>query len=212
MVIVAAIFVTSPYRQFGQEGTQEQTEQRAKANKPPETFWQRTISDPVATFTAVLATSTAALMIVSCVQIYFLTRADKTSRAAAEAAEKSADAAILNANAAIRSELPIVSPSHIALFESDKAHSPRIIGYPPKESVFEVNFKNRGRSPAELIEICLEWSITDKLPDVPAYRSISPYAPGGFIEVNGNVPGGPIRAVSERTESVGGFPNQLVSD
>jgi hypothetical protein len=97
----------------------------------------------------------------------------------------------LNANAAVGSELPIVSTSLVALFESDKRNSPVIVGYPPKESVLRVNFKNRGRSPAELIEICLEWHISDKLPNVPDYRNISPYAPGSFIDVSGNIPNGP---------------------
>ena len=101
----------------------------------------------------------------------------------------------MNANAAVRSALPIVSPSHIALFESDKINSPLIAGYPPRDSVFEADFKSRGRSPAQLIEICLEWHICDKLPAVPDYRFKSPYPPGTFIDVDGAIPGGPIKTL-----------------
>ena len=148
-------------------------------------------------FTALLALSTLGLWIVTFCgmrrQIGDTTRSLSIAGKVADAAKASAEAAILNANAAVRSELPIVSPSHIALFESDKQRSPRIVGHPPKKLVFEVNFKNRGRSPAELIEICLEWHITDKLPKVPDYVTISPYAPGAFIDVNGNIPGGPVK-------------------
>jgi hypothetical protein len=89
LALMAAVFMTGPDRQSGYGASQEQAKQGASAGKPPETFWERTESDPVAAFTGVLAVFTLALVVVSAVQIYFLTLADKNSRAAAEAAIES---------------------------------------------------------------------------------------------------------------------------
>ena len=178
-------------------------------------FIVRTVSEPVAFFTFILSISTIGLWIATGLSGFRQSRDMKHSLAiagkAADAAKASAEAAILNANAAVRSELPIVSPSHVALFESDNARSPLVIGYPPKESVFEVNFKNRGRSPGELIEVCLEWHITDKLPEIPDYRTISPYPPGIFIDVNADIPGGPIKIpIRLQDDEVSDLPNETV--
>jgi hypothetical protein len=165
--------------------------------------------------TAVLAVSTLGLWIVTLRgmqrQVQDTKRSLSISSEAADAAKASAEAATLNAQAAIRSELPIVSPSRIALFESDKLHSPRIVGYPPNETVFEVDFKNRGRSPAELIEICLEWHVSDKLPDVPEYNTVSPYPPGQFIDVNNGIPGGPVKIkIRLQEDEVSDLPHETV--
>jgi hypothetical protein len=88
LALMAAVFMTGPDRQSGYGASQEQAKQGASASKPP-TFWERTESDPVAAFTGVLAVFTLALVVVSAVQIYFLTLADKNSRAAAQAAIES---------------------------------------------------------------------------------------------------------------------------
>jgi hypothetical protein len=158
-------------------------------------FIEKTFADPVAFFTLVLSISTIGLWLVTWRSSFRQGKDTKYSldigAKAAAAAKASAEAAILNASAAVRAELPIVSISLLALFDSDKLHSPVIVGYPPKESVLKVNFKNRGRSPAELIEICLEWHISDKLANLPDYRNISPYAPGTFIDASGTLPNGP---------------------
>ena len=86
MAIVAAILATSPDRQARQGRAEENTERGATNNEPPETLWQRTTSDPLALYTGILATSTTAIVIISCVQIFFLIIADKNARVAAQAA------------------------------------------------------------------------------------------------------------------------------
>ena len=150
-------------------------------------FWNKTKSDPVSYFTYILSVFTGVLGVVSIIQIGFLIQSDRTARIAANAAN-------LNAQAAIGAELPIISLSSISLLREQSGMAVHIVGAPGKELVLKINFKNFGRSPAELIGICVEWVVVDRLPATPIYKTIFPYRPGIFIEPDKLTPTGPIRA------------------
>lgn len=92
LVIVAALFASSPNGHGSQAASDKQPEHRADQQKDAESFWERTTHDPIAAYTGALAVFSGALVLVSAVQIYFLNRSDKTARLTAEAAKRSADA------------------------------------------------------------------------------------------------------------------------
>jgi len=93
LIIVAVFFATSPDRQAACNQPTGKAEYAVSQYKPPESFWEKTEGDPVATFTGILALLTFILAAVAVFQIYFLKRADKTARVTADAAKLSADAA-----------------------------------------------------------------------------------------------------------------------
>jgi hypothetical protein len=65
--------------------------------KREETLWDKTTSDPIALYTFLLAIFTAGLAIASIFQGYFLIRADRTARLAADAAKEASDIATVQA-------------------------------------------------------------------------------------------------------------------
>jgi hypothetical protein len=67
-----------------------------------ENIWQRTMEDPVAFFTGLLALFTLLLVLISSIQIGFLIRADRTSARNSKAAENAAIAAQYSADVANR--------------------------------------------------------------------------------------------------------------
>ena len=71
--------------------------QRYEENKHNETLWERTTNDPIAFYTLLLAVFTGGLTFASIWQGYFLVRADKTARTAADAALTTAQTAIAQA-------------------------------------------------------------------------------------------------------------------
>jgi hypothetical protein len=141
-------------------------------------IWNRTWDDPVAFYTFVLSIFTGLLAIVSAIQIGFLIRSDKTARIAAEAAS-------LNAKAAVAVELPILAPISIALHRE-----PGVIGrvdMPGPISTLRINFKNWGRTHAELISQYVEWLVAAKLPEIPIYKTELAFPPGTFVESGKNL-------------------------
>lgn len=60
-------------------------------DKPSEDLWHRTLTDPIALYTLLLAIFTAVLSGVAVAQIFLLLRGDKTARIAALAAKEAAD-------------------------------------------------------------------------------------------------------------------------
>lgn len=136
------------------------TENAAAKERPTESFWERTTSDPLDLYTALLAVFTGALVIVSACQIYFLIRADKTSRTAAEAAKKSADS--------LRNiERAYVFIDYELLRERNEAI--KVGGISPYKQI-ELVFKNLGRTPAIVSGInckCLYWP-NSHLPEMKA--------------------------------------------
>jgi hypothetical protein len=140
----------------------------------------KSADDRIADSTWWVAAFTCALVVISAVQINFLLRADQTARISADAAKRSADAAI-------GVELPILVPSMIALFREPGVHG-KVVGYPGPISIFKINFKNFGRSSAELVSQCIEWTVVEKLPEIPVYKSNFPFIPGTFVEHGHNLP------------------------
>jgi hypothetical protein len=141
-------------------------------------IWNRTWDDPVAFYTFVLSIFTGLLAVVSAIQIGFLIRSDQTARIAAEAAS-------LNARAAVAVELPILAPISIALHRE-----PGVIGrvdMPGPTSTLRINFKNWGRTHAELISQYVEWLVAAKLPEIPVYKTELAFPPGTFVESGKNL-------------------------
>jgi hypothetical protein len=85
LTIVAAFFASPISKQANEQAKSESCDPQY-GEKCPKSFWEKTADDPVATFTAVLAIFTFILAGVSIVQIYYVGKADKTARDAANAA------------------------------------------------------------------------------------------------------------------------------
>jgi hypothetical protein len=141
-------------------------------------IWDRTLDDPVAFYTFVLAIFTAVLAIVAFTQIGFLIRSDKTARVAADAAKLSADAIV-------RVELPLLALKSARLIANGQEIPG---GRLPAKFKPEIFLTNWGRSPAEITHGCLEWSVINKLPSRPEYKNIVPYAPGIMVINRANIP------------------------
>jgi hypothetical protein len=100
-------------------------------------------------------------------------------------AQQGADAASLNARAAVAVELPILAPLTIALHRE-----PGFIGrvdMPGPISTLRINFKNWGRTHAELISQYVEWLVAAKLPEIPVYKTELAFPPGTFVESGKNL-------------------------
>jgi hypothetical protein len=134
------------------------------------TIWEKTRSDPVALYTFWLAVLTAFLVAVSIVQIRFLTRADTTARVAADAAKKSADAAV-------SIELPILRaiPSDLMTVDAPIPESGPYSGggndgVPTRYSAIgDIRVQNFGRTPAFPITLSAGWRAARALPIRPEY-------------------------------------------
>jgi hypothetical protein len=98
-----------------------------------------------------------------------------------------ANAAKLAAQAAVAVDLPILAPSMIALHREPGV--PGLVqGYPERVSTFKINFKNFGRTAAELVTQCIEWKVVSRLPEIPVYKSSFPFVPGTFVEYGNELP------------------------
>jgi hypothetical protein len=133
--------------------------------------------------TVVLGIATIGLLVAA----YFQSRDMKASIAVAN---KAANAAELNAEAAIAVELPRIGLSKITLNRTDGVVGAILGGYPPEATEPQIEFRNRGRTSAELIALCLEWAVADQLPEAPVYKTNIPYAPGVFLEPDKPFPAG----------------------
>jgi hypothetical protein len=148
---------SSPQKQSGDQ--QPSTKITEDSNKS-ESLWVPT--DSVGLYTLVLAVFTGLLVGVSGFQGYFLLRADKTARIAANAAD-------LSARAAIALEMPVIraAPHKFSYGSSldGEGDNPRIEWC----TIAHLNFSNVGRTQAFPIELRCGWTAGDKLPDVPVY-------------------------------------------
>jgi hypothetical protein len=150
--------------------TNRKPESDAPKDRPTESFWDRTTNDPLDLYTLFLAIFTAALVGVSTFQIYFLNRADKTARTAAEAAKLSADAAI-------GVELPKLFVTNIdfqlaSLNLTDPVSSLHQIS---------ITITNYGRTPAFLHRESAEF-FSGPSPAAPIYPNAIDLEPGTIIE------------------------------
>jgi len=124
------------HQQEYRQSSEASTQQRALEDESWETLWKRTKSDPVAFFTAVLSVTTAALFILSLVQIWFLIKADRTANISAKAATEAAEIAKKSLVAANRAWL---SPTNAILTK------PMEDGLPIR---IQIRIVNVGREPA----------------------------------------------------------------
>ncbi len=128
--------------------------------------WQYPASSPddadarVAYFTEMLAIVTGILAFVSAAQIYFLRKADETSKEVADATAKSADAAKLSADAAVGLYLPIFA------VKLEQAGNQRSAGN--EANMF--NMRNNGKTTASIVADYLEAFVGDNLPATPIYK------------------------------------------
>jgi hypothetical protein len=91
-----------------------------------------------------------------------------------------------SADAVVSIELPfLVLGRDTHLFSQGQGVS---VGVPlPSESYPLISFINVGRSNAEITKECIEWSVADKLPPIPEYQNIVPYAPGTVLSNNADI-------------------------
>jgi hypothetical protein len=161
----------------------QQTAEHQAANKintdsdKAQSLWVPT--DSVGLYTLVLAVFTGLLVAVSTGQGYFLLRADKTARIAANAAD-------LSAKAAIAIQLPIIRivPDRIGWGSSQDGDGPRI----EYCAIGNLTFSNLGPTKAFPIEVQLGWTVGDKLPDVPTYTFTKPFKIDTIFEPDPKTP------------------------
>jgi hypothetical protein len=144
---------------------------------------ERTAEKQIAYYTKWLAWFTGALVAVSGIQGYFLLRADKTARIAANAAQKSATAAVnVDLPILVLRQIDLRTPTGAVLNVREQLLS----DCEPKFS-----FINVGRSVAQITAGCLEWCIASgakHLPKPPKYENILPYAPGSVVVTQAVIP------------------------
>lgn len=167
LIIIAAIFASGQYGQPGENKPENYTYSSASGEKPPKSFWEKTVDDPVATFTAMLTVFTAVLAVVAIVQIYFLTKADNIARIAAEAAKASAIAATdqvsLSKEALITTERAFVYCERVnSIWTADKI-TELVVKW-----TFQPIWKNSGKTPTKRAINKISWWIGVDVGDIPA--------------------------------------------
>ena len=163
LIIVVTFFASSPHGDAGKAEPQHQAYSSTSKEKPPKTFWEKTADDPVAAFTATLCLFTFVLAAVSVVQIYFLTKADETSRIAANAARTSADALTASERAHVIEVIQKGRVDHTpAIATADDGTQTRFVYHGVGFSYF---LKNFGKTPATIIGFHMDVVIWPELPD-----------------------------------------------
>lgn len=134
--------------------------------KQNEGFFELLVHDPVAFFTAVLASLTLILAIVGVFQIIYLNRADKTARLAAEAAKASADALQVSERANVIEKLE-GTMNMDSLYRSGESfpNSPSMETAPQPVAIGTTAFfKNYGKTPAIILSYSIEPFISEEIP------------------------------------------------
>ena len=178
---VSAYLIPSPQHQNSAKieskiADQKTPEKVDDHNAKTEPLWVPT--DSVGLYTLVLAVFTGLLVFVSIGQGYFLLRADKTARIAANAANLSAKAAIGQKLPILRCITPHLWPAPSALYSGGYAGT----GDPTKHNFIKIlwlELFNHGETLAYPQEYGLGWMLTDKeptkqeaLPPDPIYTDI----------------------------------------
>ena len=190
------------------------------------TLWERTTSDPVAFFTFWLVVFTGGLTVstvllwragerqfqllseTSAAQSRDMQASLNIANRSAHAAEKAAEASNLNAKAAIGVELPIVSIAKAELHRAPGVAGQIAGGHVPAEITLAIDFKNRGRTAAELHSITVQCEVVRALPPTPIYKfnSKHPFAPGIYMEADKPLPTGnfrlPIKLLPEEVAAI----------
>jgi hypothetical protein len=128
---------------------------------------ERTAEKQIAYYTKWLAWFTLALVAVSGIQGYFLLRADKTARIAADAAKESADAVTQSERAHIF--IKIVSQSFVEGWTSANLERITPDGQVSVPVTVKFAFKNYGKTPAILQEVSRDIVIAPNFPDEVDY-------------------------------------------
>jgi hypothetical protein len=149
--VAGFVWIESSIGQF--QNNQPTKHSEAKSQQPSEHIIaerEARATETIANFTIVLAFANAALFGLGLIQIWFVRRADKTSRIAA-------DAATLTAKAAIGIELPtFYCPPPNLIFQKGDARC-------------AINFINKGRTFAAISETCMTFRSARALPPKPRY-------------------------------------------
>lgn len=146
---------------------------------------KKTAADATAFFTLVLC-------YVVYMQLIWMTRQEKVLERSIAVADKAADAAILQANAAVGIELPILRAWLTELFritEPIPKHGSystyENTGIPTKYSgISEFTFRNQGRSPAFISKLAIGYTVSPIPVGEPVYRVESRLPQGDTIEPN----------------------------
>ena len=133
-------------------------------------FWVRTITDPIATFTFILSASSIGLWIVTWsgmrAQSRDMKQSLRISDQTAAAAKRSADALYASEQARIVEN--ITNPMVETLFRSGEwyRNSPSMdaVDYPPASVSLTIRFKNYGKTPATIISYSAEPTIKEHNP------------------------------------------------
>lgn len=149
--------------------------------------WEKTWDDAVAFYTAVLGVFTGLLVVVSGLQGFFLLRADKTARIAANAAD-------LSARAAIALQLPIIRVTPATLGWGDSIQNEVLYAYC---DVGSVTFSNLGETKAFPIEFRYGLTVGEPLPSSPSYKFTESFVPNLIFE--------PVRTVTPMKRLAGTF-------
>lgn len=130
-------------------------------------------------WTAALFIATVGLIIATGVLGYFGYRQSRDMKESIGAAQKSADAAMLSAQAAVAIQLPI-----IRIKPDDLGHADGHTGGKQFEecSVDSVILSNLGPTKAFPIEILYGWAIGNELPPEPNYRYVDTFLPNFILE------------------------------
>ncbi len=139
------------------------------------------VNQKIAKYTGYLALLAFLQFIAMAIQAAFLSKTLDATKEAANAAQQAAEAAELNARAAIGIELPV-----IRAITTDMVYTSKLIGDtepyggivndgPPTQysAVGCIRFENHGRTPAFPDKLVVGWKVTDKLPEIPHYTTTS---------------------------------------
>lgn len=165
LAIAGAVIVLSP-RQAppNQEHTQQSEAKEAndegKAEKNQaisrRQLWVRTLNDPVALFTAVLALFSGGLLAVAGLQIWLLVRSENVARESANAAKKAAQAA---ENSLIKLQRPFIGLQQIRYLSHRDLVTNKVFW------TFHVLWENSGGSPTKNLRFYVHRYLSDK--DIP---------------------------------------------
>jgi len=162
----------------------QQAEQQQHAEQTSQKTKTISADERIADYTWWLAVLTGGLVAASVIQGYFLLRADKTARIAANAADLSARAATIIEFPIIRS--PWIGPE-LMVTDELLAHGQSYAGsvnegLPTQFSVIsELSYRNFGRSPAFPVQMQLGFAVTKQLPETPFYKRKAACSPGTVI-------------------------------
>jgi hypothetical protein len=175
MLLAVAIFALgaafwsshqSPSSEHTSQGEQKADDKNDTNQRKTQSLWVPV--DSIGLYTLLLTAFTSVLAGASIFQGFMLLRADKTTRIAA-------NAALRQANATIALERPILVPQGIKLVGYPDATNPQSNEDPaigqqiPAVCRALVGFMSIGRTYARINRFCLEWMVSTALPVVPQY-------------------------------------------